>query len=207
LHENNKEKTIEKFFANSKSRQTPPVDDEIEFNEEATTSKASNDDPTVNDDSFGNDEESNLSTNSSIEIINITNKNIEEITGNSKKPATKIDFFKTTNQYTDEFGQNFDEEKDYIECEKCKKKILVWDMPEHSDYHFAVELSKVDKYVNNSNTANNSNIETGIVISKSTSSKRLNNETTASATNKKLKKNDESKTGNKKIESYFKKKV
>jgi len=31
---------------------------------------------------------------------------------------------------------------DYIKCEKCHKKILVWEFPEHEDFHFAQELSK-----------------------------------------------------------------
>ncbi|KAG2457932.1 DNA polymerase eta-like [Polypterus senegalus] len=30
--------------------------------------------------------------------------------------------------------------EDLVECEKCGKDILVWEMPEHADYHFAVEL-------------------------------------------------------------------
>ncbi|XP_048339569.1 DNA polymerase eta isoform X2 [Sphaerodactylus townsendi] len=29
---------------------------------------------------------------------------------------------------------------DQIKCEKCKQEVLVWDYPEHLDYHFAVEL-------------------------------------------------------------------
>lgn len=31
-------------------------------------------------------------------------------------------------------------EEDMISCEKCHKQILVWDVPEHMDYHFAQEL-------------------------------------------------------------------
>ncbi|XP_077341564.1 DNA polymerase eta [Lithobates pipiens] len=31
-------------------------------------------------------------------------------------------------------------EEDMISCEKCHKQILVWDIPEHMDYHFAQEL-------------------------------------------------------------------
>ena len=29
---------------------------------------------------------------------------------------------------------------DYILCDKCNKQILVWDLPEHNDFHFALEL-------------------------------------------------------------------
>ena len=32
--------------------------------------------------------------------------------------------------------------EDYIQCDKCDKSIVVWEMPEHSDYHFALELQK-----------------------------------------------------------------
>ena len=31
---------------------------------------------------------------------------------------------------------------DYVQCEKCRKKILVWEFPEHEDFHYAQELSK-----------------------------------------------------------------
>ncbi|CAN2387505.1 cellular response to UV-C [Pristimantis euphronides] len=31
-------------------------------------------------------------------------------------------------------------EKDMVICEKCRQPILVWDLPEHNDYHFAQEL-------------------------------------------------------------------
>lgn len=32
--------------------------------------------------------------------------------------------------------------EDFIECEKCRKLVSVWEMPEHTDYHFAMELQK-----------------------------------------------------------------
>lgn len=32
--------------------------------------------------------------------------------------------------------------EDHVPCEKCGSLILVWEMPEHMDYHFAVELQK-----------------------------------------------------------------
>ncbi|XP_041644587.1 DNA polymerase eta [Cheilinus undulatus] len=30
--------------------------------------------------------------------------------------------------------------EDLITCERCGKEVLVWDMPEHNDYHFALDL-------------------------------------------------------------------
>ncbi|KAM4835292.1 DNA polymerase eta isoform 1-T2 [Thomomys bottae] len=32
--------------------------------------------------------------------------------------------------------------EDQIPCEKCGSSVLVWEMPEHMDYHFALELQK-----------------------------------------------------------------
>ena len=34
------------------------------------------------------------------------------------------------------------EDVDYVMCEKCKKRILCWDMPEHEDFHFAQTISR-----------------------------------------------------------------
>lgn len=30
--------------------------------------------------------------------------------------------------------------EDYVECEKCGNMVLIWEMPEHHDFHFAMEL-------------------------------------------------------------------
>ena len=40
-----------------------------------------------------------------------------------------------------ETSQTFSPE-DYLPCEKCRKPIAVWDMPEHMDFHFAMDLQK-----------------------------------------------------------------
>ncbi|KAM6915833.1 DNA polymerase eta [Xenentodon cancila] len=32
--------------------------------------------------------------------------------------------------------------EDIISCESCGKEVLVWEMPEHNDYHFALDLQK-----------------------------------------------------------------
>jgi hypothetical protein len=34
------------------------------------------------------------------------------------------------------------DEVDYVSCEKCDKKILCWEMPEHEDFHYAQEIAK-----------------------------------------------------------------
>ncbi|XP_074531660.1 DNA polymerase eta isoform X2 [Halichoeres trimaculatus] len=32
--------------------------------------------------------------------------------------------------------------EDMLACERCGEKVLVWEMPEHNDYHFALDLQK-----------------------------------------------------------------
>lgn len=32
--------------------------------------------------------------------------------------------------------------EDLLKCERCGKEVLVWEMPEHTDYHFALDLQK-----------------------------------------------------------------
>lgn len=31
---------------------------------------------------------------------------------------------------------------DLLNCERCGQEVLVWEMPEHNDYHFALDLQK-----------------------------------------------------------------
>ncbi|KAH3851918.1 hypothetical protein DPMN_094405 [Dreissena polymorpha] len=32
--------------------------------------------------------------------------------------------------------------EDYLECEKCHKMVTVWEMPEHMDFHYALQLQE-----------------------------------------------------------------
>ncbi|CAI9731262.1 DNA polymerase eta [Octopus vulgaris] len=44
------------------------------------------------------------------------------------------------------------DEVDYVECQDCMKKILVWDLLEHQDYHFAQQLQRtVDRNMTHGN--------------------------------------------------------
>jgi hypothetical protein len=54
----------------------------------------------------------------------------------SKSTEKIIDFL---NKPPDDF---FLEDVDYVMCEKCNKRILCWDMPEHEDFHFAQTISR-----------------------------------------------------------------
>lgn len=33
-----------------------------------------------------------------------------------------------------------DSREDFLTCERCGQEVLVWEMPEHTDYHFALDL-------------------------------------------------------------------
>uniref|UniRef100_A0A2C9JKM7 DNA polymerase eta n=1 Tax=Biomphalaria glabrata TaxID=6526 RepID=A0A2C9JKM7_BIOGL len=37
---------------------------------------------------------------------------------------------------------NADNSEDYMTCDKCGQVVSMWDMPEHTDYHFALDLQK-----------------------------------------------------------------
>ena len=41
-----------------------------------------------------------------------------------------------------ESSAGFVDDIDYVKCEKCGKKILAWEFPEHEDFHYAQDLSK-----------------------------------------------------------------
>lgn len=42
-------------------------------------------------------------------------------------------------------------ENDFMTCDKCGSKIPVWEMPEHSDYHFALDLQNEHMVATTSN--------------------------------------------------------
>lgn len=60
--------------------------------------------------------------------ISIGNTKCEENNGNSESKGE-----------TD--NSNFPAE-DFMQCEKCDKLIVVWEMPEHMDFHFAMDLQR-----------------------------------------------------------------
>ena len=67
--------------------------------------------------------------------------------------------------------QNFAPE-DYLPCEKCRKPIAVWEMPEHMDFHFAMDLQKdmnaVTSQVISSNTGKRKSVGSDNRCSKKT---------------------------------------
>ena len=217
--ENNKKTTIQSFFSNTKLLQTNEEYDEDETVDslKATTSKSvidltsENHDSSLHHDEDSNDSVSAATNSSCLEIINIPNKSNEEaknasISDDSKKSV--LDFFKRSSLCDEkniDFAVNNENSEDYIECEKCRKKILIWDMPEHSDYHFALEISKLDNPV----AANAASNATNIIKKANNSNKRVNSEQndkiTIATTNKKQKKNEQQESNSKKIENYFKK--
>ena len=68
----------------------------------------------------------------------------ENVSLKSSKQVTKeylYDKFTNVNRTCTGAVENFAPE-DYLPCEKCRKPIAVWEMPEHMDFHFAMDLQK-----------------------------------------------------------------
>lgn len=60
--------------------------------------------------------------------------------------------------------------EDLLNCDRCGQKVLVWEMPEHNDYHFALDLQKSlssssDPAVNPSSSISSSKTNTAIAPS------------------------------------------
>lgn len=85
---------------------------------------------------------------------------------------------------------------DYVVCEKCSKKILCWEMPEHEDYHFAQMISKEENQSNNKKR-----------MADQTPTKELVQNKTANKNGKKFKSElgEALKSSVNSIDSYFKK--
>ncbi|XP_050406502.1 DNA polymerase eta isoform X1 [Patella vulgata] len=86
------------------------------------------------------------------------------------------------------------DETDFVKCEKCQKRIPVWEMPEHHDYHFALELQKETNISMIPRISSSSS-------SQSTSKRKLS----PSSSNKKSKKN-KTNTNTPSLLSFFDKK-
>ena len=208
LEDEAKKVSIEKFFTTNRSLN---ASSEYEFcASKPTTSKA---DESENLDSMSHDDEDTNDSTSIIEILNTANDETKKNNENNKqKSAPIIDYFKKTNnkpnnETEENVASNNMTSEDYIECEKCKKKILVWEMPEHFDFHFALELSNLDKTTNSISVASNIS-NNNPVIKKA--NKRITSEQTDKNENtvtmsKKQKKTEQPSTSIKKIDNYFKK--
>lgn len=42
-------------------------------------------------------------------------------------------------------GSNQRDSTNLVKCDKCEAKLFEWEMPEHLDYHFALELQKLER--------------------------------------------------------------
>ncbi|XP_072266144.1 DNA polymerase eta [Pyxicephalus adspersus] len=79
-------------------------------------------------------------------------KSHQRLTADQEKsePLSNVNDGETSYKLSDDFVGSSSEEpaeeqpghpkEDLINCEKCHQQILVWDFPEHMDYHFAREL-------------------------------------------------------------------
>ena len=67
-----------------------------------------------------------------------TNTNTTSNMTSYKQTSVGMTSNKTFDQTPVETTSNV--ESDMMECEKCKKRILVWEFPEHADFHYAKEV-------------------------------------------------------------------
>ena len=109
----------------------------------------------------------------------------------------KLDFF---GQFKNVEETKFDD-VDFVKCEKCGKKVLCWEMPEHEDFHFAKELARQLDPVSVEGGKKRSLEETHKSDENSKGQNSLLN-----VKSKKIKTNSDSNNKNSKsIENYFKK--
>jgi hypothetical protein len=197
----NSSNLIKKYFS------TASKDDGFQVNSDSVSSKQqpiavsnhSNETLSVDEKTNESHDHSSLTaySNNSSEAITLVDE--EE-----RKPATVVALFSNLKAKTpvapiaqDQNAYACDDQ-DYIECEKCKKRILVWEMPEHSDYHFALDLYKHA-------APSREPIIKPTSILKSTKRKETD-KTESSAGSKKSKKNpSETVKSIKPLENYFKK--
>lgn len=60
-----------------------------------------------------------------------------ELAGDQSQSEEQVEFDPGANHHPPNVAS-----EDLIKCEHCGKEVLVWEMPEHTDYHFALELQK-----------------------------------------------------------------
>lgn len=60
-----------------------------------------------------------------------------ELTGHQTQSEDQMAFDQEANHHPPHVAS-----EDLIKCERCGKEVLVWEMPEHTDYHFALDLQK-----------------------------------------------------------------
>ncbi|CAG2219563.1 POLH [Mytilus edulis] len=70
---------------------------------------------------------------------NMKSKPKAKLKQEEKKRSSLDNFFQ---QCTQEKTDNIKNQSDLTSCEKCGKEILVWELPEHMDFHFAQEIQK-----------------------------------------------------------------
>ncbi|CAF3699534.1 unnamed protein product [Rotaria sp. Silwood1] len=89
----------------------------------------------------------------------------------------------TTNENIPNSSPNKSDDR-YITCSKCYKSILIWNMPEHEDFHYAHELQMEE---NKTNSIIPTIIKTSKTIKRKNDKQQINNQTLDSFLNKKPK--------------------
>lgn len=60
-----------------------------------------------------------------------------ELDGDQTQSEDQVEFDPEANHHPPTVAS-----EDLLMCERCGKGVLVWEMPEHTDYHFALDLQK-----------------------------------------------------------------
>lgn len=60
-----------------------------------------------------------------------------ELAGDQTQSEDQVEFEPEANHHLPNVAS-----EDLLKCERCGKEVLVWEMPEHTDYHFALDLQK-----------------------------------------------------------------
>ncbi|MGH0158741.1 UNVERIFIED_CONTAM: hypothetical protein FKN15_036505 [Acipenser sinensis] len=115
------------------------------------------------------------------------------------EPATRV----ANEEHSGDLLSNKASSEDLVWCERCGKNVLVWEMPEHTDYHFALDLQSSFSSTSSgtSSTDPSGSHSTAAAAASATLSRgKSKSKNTAAPAPKKLK----SQGTNKTLDSFFK---
>ncbi|KAK1170948.1 DNA polymerase eta [Acipenser oxyrinchus oxyrinchus] len=118
----------------------------------------------------------------------------------SGEPATRV----ANEEHSGDLLSNKASSEDLVWCERCGKNILVWEMPEHTDYHFALDLqssfSSTSSGTSSTDPSRTPSTAAAAAASATLSRGKSKSKNTAAPAPKKLK----SQGTNKTLDSFFK---
>jgi len=173
----------------------------IDHSEPTTSAKSSKQNTNLDESNL--DADSNFEENDDYVLINENNNNNNENNKQKKSETASANYFQSQVANIENL-----ESTDYVQCEKCLKKILVWYFPEHEDFHYAQEISKQlsdsnkPSVTSDINTKKRSLTETPTKVAESSKKILLPN---ANKGKKSKSDTNENKSNVKSIDNYFKK--